>query len=206
MKTSFEPEYKIPIVDHLNGFVRSIGHIAAWANVLLIGLILSQVVLRYGFNNGMVPLEELMWHFYAIALMFGLSFAVSNDSHIRVDLLHMNLSPKARHIVEITGILFLLMPFLWVIFHNSLGWVAQSYSVGETSQNPTGLPYRWIIKAVIPISFFLIFLAALARLIRSVVLLRHKGFENEPEISGRVSAMNHLFSVYKGDNNKGSSS
>lgn len=205
MKTTFEPDYKIPIVDHLNSFVRRIGHIAAWANFILIGIILTQVVLRYGFNNGMVPLEELMWHFYAIALMFGLSFAVTNDSHIRVDLLHMTLSPKARHVIEIIGILFLLMPFIWVVFHNSIGWVIQSYSVGESSQNPTGLPYRWIIKSVIPISFFLIFLAALARLIRSVVLLRHKGIENEPDVSGRVSAMSNLFSVSETDNSKGDS-
>lgn len=203
MNTSYEPEYRIPIVDHLNGFVRAIGHVAAWANFILIGIILTQVVLRYGFNHGLVPLEELMWHFYAVALMFGLSYAITNDTHIRVDLLHMSLSPKARHIIEILGILFLLMPFVWVIFHHSLGWVAQSYAVGESSQNPTGLPYRWIIKSVIPISFFMLFIAALARLIRSVLLLRHKGIENEPEISGRVSLAKHLFTVNEVEKDQG---
>ncbi|CAA6816564.1 MAG: C4-dicarboxylate ABC transporter [uncultured Thiotrichaceae bacterium] len=202
MNTSYEPEYQIPIVDFLNGIVRSVGHIAAWANIILIGIILTQVVLRYGFNSGMVPLEELMWHLYAVALMFGLSYAITNDTHIRVDLFHMNMSAKKRHIIEIFGILFLLMPFVWVIFHHSLGWVAHSFAVGESSQNPTGLPYRWIIKSVIPISFFMIFIAALARLIRSVLLLRHKGIENEPDISGRVSMLKHLFTVSSIDNNK----
>ena len=80
------------IVDKLNGFVQSIGRVMAWANVILIGIIVTQVVMRYGFNKGMVPLEELMWHFYAVAMMFGLSYAYTTNSHIRVDLLHMRLS------------------------------------------------------------------------------------------------------------------
>ena len=39
------------------------------------------------------------------------------------------------------------------------------------------------------------FLAAIARLIQSVMLLLHKGEDNDPVISGRVSMMSHLFSV-----------
>ncbi|MCP4241518.1 MAG: C4-dicarboxylate ABC transporter, partial [bacterium] len=69
---------------------------------------------------------------------------------------------------DITGILFLLLPFAWVIFHHSLDWVSASYRVGEASENPTGLPYRWLIKGVIPLSFFLLLLAALSRLARKV--------------------------------------
>jgi len=192
-----EPLYRIPIVDGINSFVRRVGHIAAWSNVLLIGIILLQVTLRYGFNNGMVPLEELIWHLYAVGIMFGLSYAMTTDSHIRVDLIHMYLSPKKRYIIEVLGITILLMPFLWTIIHHSIGWVYQSFEMKESSSSPTGLPYRWIIKSVLPISFVLMFLAATARLIQSVMLLFHKGEDNDPVISGRVSMMSHLFSVTK---------
>lgn len=190
-----EPIYHIPIVDGINNFIRLIGHTAAWANVILIGVILVQVTLRYGFNNGMVQLEELIWHFYAVGIMFGLSYAMTTDSHIRVDLIHMILSPKKRYIIEILGITILLMPFLWTIIDHSISWVYQSYEMNEASANPTGLSNRWIIKAVLPLSFILLFLAAIARLIQSVMLLLHKGEDNDPAISGRVSMMSHLFSV-----------
>ncbi len=190
-----EPLYKIPIVDSLNGFVRKVSHVVAWANVVLIGIILLQVTLRYGFNHGLVTLEELIWHLYAVAMMFGLSYAMTTDSHIRVDLIHMMLSPNKRYIIEILGITLLLMPFLWTIFYHSIGWVFQSYTMQEASANPTGLPYRWIIKSVIPLSFFMLFVATIARLIQSIMLLRHKGEDNDPVISGRVSSLNHLFSV-----------
>jgi TRAP-type mannitol/chloroaromatic compound transport system permease small subunit len=158
-------------VDWLNAVVRRVAEAAAWLNVLLIGVILTQVVLRYGFNHGLVPLEELMWHLYAIAFMFGIAYAVVNDAHIRVDLLHIALPPRARHIIEILGILLLMMPFLWIVFEHSLSWVYDAYRVGEGSISPQGLPYRWLIKSVIPLSFALIFLAALARLICETALL-----------------------------------
>ena len=108
--------------------------------------------MRYGFNHGLVPLEELMWHFYAVAFMFGMAYAITKDTHIRVDLVHMKLPrPAPQHIIEILGILLLLMPFLWIIFHHSLEWVAESYRLDESPQTP-GLPHRWIIKSVIPLS------------------------------------------------------
>jgi TRAP-type mannitol/chloroaromatic compound transport system permease small subunit len=144
--------------------ISRLGRAAAWLNLLLVVVVLSQVVLRYGFHHGLVPLEELMWHLYATAFMFGFSYALVRDAHVRVDLLHGRWSARTRAWVEIAGILCLLLPFAFVIFHHSLDWVAASYRLGESSQNPTGLPYRWLIKGVIPASFGLLLLAALSRL------------------------------------------
>ena len=190
-----QSDYRIPVVDFLNTLVSRIAGTTAWLNVALIGIIVAQVVLRYGFNHGLVPLEELMWHFYAIAFMFGMSYAITKDSHIRVDLVHMNLPRPAQHIIEILGILLLLMPFLWIIFHHSLEWVAESYRLGESSTSPQGLPHRWIIKSVIPLSFFLMFLAALARLIQEALLLLHHGREPESTMPGQVTMLRRLFRV-----------
>lgn len=192
-------QYRIPIVDFLNGIVRRVAETTAWLNVALIGVILLQVVLRYGFNKGLVPLEELMWHLYAIAFMFGIAYAVTNDSHIRVDVVHMSLPKRTQHVFEILGILCLLMPVLWVLFDHSLGWVAEAYRVNESSQNPTGLPYRWLIKGVVPVTMVLIFIAAVARLIQEIMLLLHHAMELDDDTPGRVSMLRHLFMVQRGD-------
>ena len=192
-------QYRIPIVDFLNAIVRRVAETTAWLNVALIAVILLQVVLRYGFNKGLVPLEELMWHLYAVAFMFGMAYAVTNDSHIRVDVVHMSLPKRTQHIFEILGILLLLMPVLWVLFDHSLGWVAEAYRVNESSQNPTGLPYRWLIKGVVPVTMGLIFIAALARLIQEVMLLLHHASERVDDTPGRVSMLRHLFMVQRDD-------
>lgn len=152
----------------INGFITRIGRTAAWLNLILVGVVITQVVLRYGFNRGLVPLEELMWHLYATAFMLAMSYALVRDAHVRVDLLYGQWSRRTQAWVEVVGLLFLLLPFCFVLFHQSLDWVASAYRLGEASQNPTGLPYRWLVKAVIPISFGLLLLAALSRLWREL--------------------------------------
>ncbi len=196
--------YHIPVVKFLNTIVRRICETTAWLNVILIAIIIAQVILRYGFNNGQVFLEELIWHFYAIAFMFGIAYSTTNDSHIRVDLIHMKLPARMQHGIEILGTVFLLFPFLWILFDHSLDWTISAYNVAETSSSPQGLSHRWIIKSVIPITCILIFLATLARLIQETMLFIINGKEPEQLIPGKVSMIRHLIQpqAIKTDQNK----
>ena len=166
-------DFHIPIVGCLNGFVQRITKTFAWFNVVLICVIILQVTLRYGFHRGLVPLEELMWHLYCVTFMFGIAYCVTVDSHIRVDLLHANLPKRWQHIFEILGILFLLFPVIYILFDHSLDWWWRSFTKDEGSQNPTGLPNRWIIKSVVPLTMILLFIASVARLIEEWMLLKH---------------------------------
>ena len=194
--TETVPTYRIPVVDKLNGFVERIGSVAAWINIILIGVILASVFMRYGMNQAMVTLEELTWYMYAVGIMFGLSYGVVKNSHIRVDILHSRFPRKVQYAVEMFGLLFLLLPFAIVIFHHSLGWVWDSYMLNEASSSPQGLSHRWIIKSVIPVSFFLLIISAVARLIQSFVLFRHDhDAPQAAEPSGRISLLSHMFSV-----------
>lgn len=158
--------------DNLDRIIQRIGHVMMWTNGILIFVIILQVVLRYGFGKGLVLLEELQWHLYAIGIMFGASYAVTMDSHIRVDIIHARLSKKWRNRWDLFGIIFLLLPFILIIFHQSLDFVYESWRVNERSDAPMGLPFRWLIKGVIPVSFGLLCIAVISRAVRVVHFLR----------------------------------
>jgi len=158
--------------DALDALIRGIGHIVMWANGILVFVIILQVVLRYGFGHGLVILEELQWHLYALGIMFGASYAQMTDSHIRVDIIHARLSDKWKLRWDLFGIIVLLLPFIIIIFHQSLDFVYDSWRVNERSDAPLGLPWRWAIKSVIPISFALLGVATVSRAARIVTLLR----------------------------------
>ncbi len=160
--------------DAIDAVIRSIGHFIMWTNIILIVVIILQVVLRYGFGKGLVVLEELQWHLYALGIMFGASYAMMMDSHIRVDIIHARLSQKWRNRWDLFGIVFLLLPFAIVIFHQSLDFVYESWRVNERSDAPLGLPWRWAIKGVIPVSFALLIAATVARAARIIAALRRK--------------------------------
>ena len=48
----------------------------------------------------------------------------------------------------------------------SVPFVYASYEVGEVSQSPGGLPYRWILKGALPVGFVLLLLGVASRLSR----------------------------------------
>ncbi len=173
-------EIHIPIVSSLNKFVKRVVETIAWLNVVVILLILVTVTLRYGFHRNqlllewpLVPMEELQWHFYSVPFMFGLAYVIATDSNIRIDLLRLHMSKKLKHIFEILGILLLLMPCVIILLDFSIDYTIYAITHHESSQSTMGLPNRWIVKSVIPMSMVLIFIASLARLIQEIILLSY---------------------------------
>lgn len=160
--------------DAVDRFILRIGHFLSWANGLLIVVIVLQVILRYGFGHGLVILEELEWHLYSLAFMFGLSYAIVTDAHVRVDLLYNKLVKRTRAWIEICGTLILLLPFIVVVIIYGLEFFYLSWIHNERSLAPMGLPWRWIIKSVIPLSFGMFGLAAVSRVIRAISIVRRK--------------------------------
>ncbi len=161
----------VPLADKIDRFIQRIGMSVAWCYVLLVLVIILQVVLRKGFSSGLIIFEELQWHLYAVGVMFGLSYAQTTNSHIRVDLFYTHFRARTKHIIEIIGILTLVLPFIAIVFMHSIDFFMDSYRINESSDSPSGLPFRWIIKGVIPVSFALLGLAVLSRLYRDTVLL-----------------------------------
>lgn len=146
--------------------IAAIGRWMSWLWLALLGVIVINVVLRYAFGEGRIEFEEIQWHLYALGFLLGLSYAYEKDAHIRVDVVHERLRPRTRAWIELYGIALLLLPFVALILIYSIPFVLQSYRVGEVSQAPGGLPYRWLMKAALPLGFFLLLLAVLSRLSR----------------------------------------
>ncbi|WP_299178173.1 TRAP transporter small permease subunit [uncultured Neptuniibacter sp.] len=161
----------VPLSDAIDKFIQRVGLTIAWSYVVLVLVIMLQVILRKGFASGFIALEELQWHLYSIGVMFGLSYAQTTNSHIRVDLFYSRLRGKTKRLIEVISIPILVMPFIVIIFMQSLDFVSESYRVNESSEAASGLPYRWLIKGVIPVSFGLLGLAVISRFIRDLTLL-----------------------------------
>lgn len=157
----------------LDNFIIRIGRYSSSLNVILIAAIIIQVVMRYVFGMGLVQLEELQWHLYAVNVIFGLAYCQSTDSHIRLDLVYDRLNPRTKEKIEIIGIIFLLLPLIYVIFIHSVDFLWEAIRTNERSDSPVGLCCRWIPKGLIPIAMLMSFVAAVARLIRAFHYLKH---------------------------------
>lgn len=156
--------------------IAAIGKGASWLWVVLTGVIIWAVVGRYAFDHGSVTLEEVQWHLAGIGWLLGLAYTLVVDDHVRVDVIHERLSLKGQGWVELFGLVFLLLPFLGLAVYEMVPYAFSSWQQGETSQAPAGLPYRWVLKGILALSFVLLILAALSRLLKVTALLF--GFPN----------------------------
>ncbi len=156
----------------IDNVIIQIGRWSFALNVVLIAAIIIQVVMRYIFGLGLVQLEELQWHLYAVNVIFGLAYCQSVDSHIRLDLVHDKLSKRTQEKIEIIGIIFLLLPLIYVIFIHSVDFLWEAIRTNERSDSPVGLCCRWIPKGLIPIAMVMFFASSLARLIKAFHYLK----------------------------------
>lgn len=155
----------------IDPWLTRIGDTISWLWLLLMAIVVLNVVLRYAFGEGHIELEEIQWHLYSLGFLLGLSYAYQSDSHIRVDVLYERYSPRTRAWIELYGIVLLALPFALLFLIFSVPFVIASFELAESSQSPGGLPYRWLIKAALPIGFGLLIAAICSRLSRVSALL-----------------------------------
>ncbi len=154
------------LAERIEAIVGLAGRVFSWAALFLMITIIVQVVLRYGFSSDMVWLGELQWHFYAVMVMMSLAYAQKENAHVRVDLFHRHFSPNAKRIIEIVGIVVFFIPLFTIVFWYGCEFTAAAWRIGEKSPSPGGLPWRWAIKAFIPIGAVFLLLNSVARSFR----------------------------------------
>lgn len=146
------------------------GRIVAWLTLVLVLLVSYDVSMRYLFQAGSVALQELEWHLFALIFLLGAAYTLKHDEHVRVDLLYHArwMSKKRRAWVDLFGTLFFLLPFCILIIVSAWPFVENAYLLGEHSPDPGGLPYRYLIKMMIPFCFVLLAIQGVANVIRCV--------------------------------------
>ncbi|XCN72576.1 MAG: TRAP transporter small permease subunit [Candidatus Electrothrix aestuarii] len=146
--------------------------------ILLLLMVLNvsfDVIMRYFFHNSSVAMQELEWHLFAIILLLGISASLKEEAHVRVDFLYERFSERAKAIINIFGTLVFLLPLALLITMGSYTFVHDSWVTKEISENPGGLPYRWLIKGMIPLSFTFLMLTALGYILRNIRKFQEDG-------------------------------
>ena len=141
-------------------FFGKLGDIVGYACVLVMFLMIADVFFnvtaRYFFKYGNVGLQELEWHFFSVIILLGMSYALKDDAHVRVDIFYEKMSVKKRALINMAGVILFILPLALLVAWLSWDYVVEAYESGEGSADPGGLPHRWVIKAFIPFSFWLL--------------------------------------------------
>ncbi|MGH1429803.1 MAG: TRAP transporter small permease subunit [Neptuniibacter sp.] len=152
----------------INSFSDLLGKISAVLFVIMLFNVFIDVVMRYVFNDVSIGMQELEWHLYAAVFLLGVPFTLKAGGHVRVDLIYERLSAKTKAVIDMLGCLILLFPFCALVGWYGIDFARESFELGEMSGDPGGLPYRWIIKSVIPFAFFAMLISGIGFFLKSL--------------------------------------
>ncbi|MEO1703954.1 MAG: TRAP transporter small permease subunit [Pseudomonadota bacterium] len=148
-----------------------LGNVLAWLFPILMMAIVIQVFLRNFGRLDIGPgnqawLDDLQWWLYGVACLMGVAYAVTTNSHVRVDIFYDNYEPPKQRRVDLFALGWLFLPFALVTWDVTIHYAITSVVAFEGSSSPNGLHNLWILKVLMNVAFIVIGWAAVARVLR----------------------------------------
>jgi TRAP-type mannitol/chloroaromatic compound transport system permease small subunit len=131
----------------------------------------ANAMIRYAFDYSSNGWLEAQWYMFAVIVMFGASYTLKRNEHVRVEIFYLFLSQRGQYWLDLVGTLVFLIPVCALLAALSWPLFMQSFAVGEYSPNSGGL-LRWPIKLVLPVGFALIALQGVSEVIKRIAALR----------------------------------
>lgn len=153
------------MADWIDWFIDLVGRSISWLALAVAVVMGTNVLLRYGFSIGEVWAQELEWHLLVPLTLVGMSYALRHGEHVRVDVLFANFGDRTKNAINALSSVIAVI-FSALVIWLSFPFVEQSWAIGESSPNHGGIGALYLMKAMVPLGFALLFLQSLAQAIR----------------------------------------
>lgn len=156
-------------IDRLSTLV---GQAFAWCIVLLTGVVVYEIFVRYVFRAPTSWAYDVSYMLYGTLFMMAGAYALSRNAHVRGDFLYRNFPPRRQAWFDL--VLYILFFFPAIIAFMVSGWhfFEESFRQNERSMfSPTG-PVIWPFKFLIPVVGLLLLLQGLVEVVRCIRCLR----------------------------------
>ena len=160
----------------LTGWIRAVvgftGRSVSWLSLLMVTVTFGIVVFRYGFNLTWVSVQESVIYLHAMVFLLAAGWTLSEDGHVRVDIIYAARSERYRAWVNLLGSCLFLLPLCVFTFAVAWDYVASSWALKESSREAGGLDAVYLLKSLILLGPLLLFLQGLVLIRDSWVCLR----------------------------------
>ena len=143
-----------------------IGKLFSYLLPIIVFLVVIVVFSRYFLGIGRADLQEVVLYLHAIVFLGCAGWALTEDEHVRVDILYKNRSSKYQKRVNIFGLICFVIPVVVIIGMYSIDFIAMSWTLKEASTEPGGLPTVYLHKTVILLFPIVLTLATLSQLFK----------------------------------------
>jgi TRAP-type mannitol/chloroaromatic compound transport system permease small subunit len=160
----------------LTGWIRATvsltGRAVSWLSLLMVLVTFGIVIFRYGFNLTLVSIQESVIYLHAMVFLLAAGWTLSEDGHVRVDIIYAARSERYRAWVNLLGSFLFLLPLCVFTFVVAWDYVASSWALKESSREAGGLSGVYLLKSLILVGPLLLFLQGLVLIRDSWACLR----------------------------------
>ena len=148
------------------------GKAFAWCIVILTFSTCYEVFMRYVLNSPTVWAFDMSVQMYGALFMMAGAYALSQDAHVRGDVVYRLLSIKTQAKIDLTLYTLFLMPGAAALIYYGYHFAADSWFYKEVSWSSPSRIQIYFFKTLIPISGTLVMLQGIAEMVRCVVCIR----------------------------------
>jgi TRAP-type mannitol/chloroaromatic compound transport system permease small subunit len=155
-------------IDALSTFF---GKLAALTVVVLAILMLYDVVLRYAFNAPTTWGNDLNAFLMGGAFVMSIAYALSTDSHVRVDLLYTERTRHYLNYVDLIGLSLIILPVVAWITWGLLGYLLEGLRTGERTGSGGWNPVVWPFRVVLVLGFAIFTIQIFAEIVKRIAAI-----------------------------------
>ena len=161
------------IANGIDTFITKQGQVTSMLIFPLLGVVIYEVIMRYGFNAPTIWGFEATAFLYGMHYMFGISYTDVRKGHVQVDIF-TSMAPKKIQAVlgVLTNLLFFMPVMVFLTFSTTrFAWT----SIVELERNSTSwAPPIYPFKAIMALCFFFLLLQGISNLIHDLQTLFSK--------------------------------
>lgn len=148
------------------------GKAFAWCIVILTFSTCYEVFMRYVLNSPTVWAFDMSVQMYGALFMMSGAYALSQDAHVRGDVVYRLLSKKTQAKIDLTLYILFLMPGAFALVYYGYHFAADSWFYKEVSWSSPARIQIYFFKTLIPIAGILVLLQGIAEAARCIICIR----------------------------------
>ncbi len=162
------------LVRGIDALSKFFGALAALTVIVLVVLMLYDVVLRYVFNAPTTWGNDLNTFLMGGAFVMSIAYALSMDSHVRVDLLYTERNRHYLNYVDLIAFTLIVLPVVAWITWGLWGYLLEGIRTGERTGSGGWNPVVWPFRVVLVLGFAMFTLQIFAEIVKRIALIAGK--------------------------------
>jgi len=155
----------------IDSITENIGKAVGWLILIAVLVSAGNAIIRKIFNMSSNAWLEAQWYLFGGAFMLAAAYTLSQNEHIRIDVVYGKFSRRVQHWIDLLGHCLFLMPFVLLMVYFLVPYVLMSFRSGEGSSSAGGL-IVWPAKAILLAGFVLLAFQGVSEIIKKIAIMR----------------------------------